>query len=74
MKRKTWEDHRKYFEILRNVLQRAPLKRLILLGDFNQNISGGKAPKDVREALHSAFWGDMRRLPPLILTSSTTLR
>ncbi len=59
IKRKTWEDHRKYLEILRTVLQRAPLKRLIVLGDFNQKISGGKAPKDVREALHAAFPGNV---------------
>ena len=59
IKRKRWEDHRKYLEILRDVLQRAPLQRLIVLGDFNQKMSGGKAPKDVREALHAAFRGNM---------------
>lgn len=60
MKREKWEDHRKYLAILESVLKRIPMKRLIAMGDFNQKISGGTAPRDVREALHAAFPGDMK--------------
>ena len=53
-KRKRWEDHRQYLDGLSEVLERTPVERLIVVGDFNQRIQqGGAVPSDVRMALQS---------------------
>lgn len=55
VKRVRWEDHRQYLGGLSEVLDRIPVERLIVVGDFNQRIQqGGNAPSDVRMALQSA--------------------
>lgn len=54
VKRKRWEDHRQYLDGLSEVLDKAPTKRLIVVGDFNQQIPRGRyTPTDVHEALLS---------------------
>ena len=41
-----WEDHGQYLDGLAEVLERAPAKRLIVMGDFNQRIrQGGNTPR-----------------------------
>ena len=37
--RRPWEDHERYLERLRGVLAQAPSERLVVMGDFNQNIA-----------------------------------
>ena len=54
VKRKRWEDHLQYLDGLSDVLERTPVERLIVVGDFNQRIQqGGAVPCDVRMALQS---------------------
>lgn len=54
VKRMRWEDHRQYLDGLSEVLERTPVERLIVVGDFNQRIQqGGRAPAEVRTALQS---------------------
>lgn len=56
VKRVRWEDHRQYLKGLSEVLDRTPVRRLIVVGDFNQRIQqGGGAPNDVRMALQSVL-------------------
>ena len=40
-RRKAWEDHEVYLEHLSGVLSRAPSRRLVVMGDFNQKIRQG---------------------------------
>ena len=55
-KRKRWEDHGKYLEVLATVIERAPAQRLIVVGDFNQRIGQGSgAPVGLRSALREVF-------------------
>ena len=50
--RKRWDDHREYLKGLSKVLTGAPETRLIMLGDFNQQLPRGRyTPKDVHEQL-----------------------
>lgn len=42
-RREAWEDHEVYLERLADVLARAPSKRLVVMGDFNQRIA--KSPR-----------------------------
>ena len=54
--RKTWEDHEAYIKGLAPLLNSAPSKRLIVMGDFNQRIgSGGNVPNRLRAALQDAI-------------------
>lgn len=46
-RRRAWEDHEDFLEILAGVLSRAPSKRLVVLGDFNQRIA--KSPRRLAE-------------------------
>jgi endonuclease/exonuclease/phosphatase family metal-dependent hydrolase len=54
VKRKKWEDHRQYLEGLPEILARAPKKRLMVMGDFNQRLPKGRYTRaDVHELLLS---------------------
>ena len=56
VKRKKWEDHKQYLEGLPEVLGWAPEKRLIVMGDFNQQIPRSRYTRaDVHEALLSVI-------------------
>ena len=60
-RKKRWEDHEQYLVGLPEVLGRAPAKRLIVMGDFNQVIgTGSRAPVDLRLALKEAFLPSMK--------------
>ena len=60
VKRNRWEDHRQYLGGLSEVLERTPVERLIVVGDFNQPIQqGGRVPAEVRTALHSTVASQM---------------
>ena len=63
-----WEDHKQYLEGLTHVLERAPAKRLIVVGDFNHRIGQVRyaPPPDVRAALQSA-------MPPHMTIVTSTL-
>lgn len=55
-RRKRWEDHEEYLAGLAEVLRRGPVKRLMVMGDFNQAIGpGGRAPLSLQLALQDAF-------------------
>ena len=54
VKRRMWEDHEQYLEGLSRILEAAPHKQLIDIGDFNQRIGlGGNTPHKLRSALQS---------------------
>ena len=56
VKRVRWEDHLQYLKGLSEVLNRTPVRRLIVVGDFNHRIQqGGGVPNDVRMALQSVL-------------------
>ena len=55
-RKKRWADHEQYLAGLTEVLKRAPAKRLIVVGDFNQAIGpGSRAPRKLRSALLDAL-------------------
>ena len=56
VKRKPWADHKQYLESLPQVFKRAPSTRLIVMGDFNQQMGqAGYAPAAIREALRAVI-------------------
>ncbi len=56
-----WEDHEQYLAGLNEVLERAEVKRLIVMGDFNQIVGrGNRARPKLRLALRKAFPPSMR--------------
>ena len=60
VKRMRWEDHRQYLDGLSDVLDRIPVERLILVGDFNQRIQQGRrVPAEVRTALQAVVGSRM---------------
>ena len=66
-RRKPWEDHRQYLADLPKVFERASSKRLIVLGDFNQQVGqNGYAPPEIRDALRDA-------IPPSITIATAAL-
>ena len=57
-KRRRWEDHAKYLEVLGDVIDRASSRNLIVVGDFNQRIDqGSSTPARLRGALERVFAG-----------------
>ena len=55
-RKRRWEDHEQYLVGLTEYLKSRCLRRIILMGDFNQRIgSGGTAPQKLRKALEDAF-------------------
>ena len=60
-RRVPWEDHEQYLGGLTEVLERADVKRLIVMGDFNQIIGpGSRARPELRLALRKAFSPSMQ--------------
>ena len=56
--RKRWEDHEKYLEVLANVIEGAPSRNLIVVGDFNQRIDqGGSTLVRLPSVLERVFAG-----------------
>ena len=56
-----WEDHEQYLGGLTEVLERADVKRLIVMGDFNQIIGpGSRARPELRLSLRKAFSPSMQ--------------
>jgi exonuclease III len=56
IRRKRWEDHREYLARLPEVFKHVASKRLIMIGDFNQQIGQtGYAPERVRDLLRDAI-------------------
>ena len=51
-RQRTWEDHEGSLEHLAGVLSRAPSKRLVVLGDFNQRIARSPWAAIQRECSH----------------------
>ena len=52
--RKRWDDHRQYLRSLPEVLDRASGRRMIVAGDFNQQLPKSRStPADVHEQLMS---------------------
>ena len=65
-----WEDHQRYLVGLTEVLGRESVKRLIVMGDFNQIIGpGSRARPELRLALQGAFPAGMT-----IATSALTFQ
>lgn len=55
-RRKRWEDHEQYLAGLAEVLGQGPLRKLMIMGDFNQTIGpGSRAPLSLQLALQDAF-------------------
>ncbi len=55
-RKKRWEDHEEYLAGLTEHLGRGPVKRLIVMGDFNQTIGPrSRAPASLQRALQNAF-------------------
>ena len=60
-RRMPWQDHKQYLAGLTEVLERAEVTRLIVMGDFNQTIGqGSRARPELRLALQKAFPPNMR--------------
>ena len=56
VRRRAWEDHEQYLTGLSEMLERTSPKRLIVMGDFNQQVGQpGNAPSRVRESLRAAI-------------------
>ena len=67
VKRKAWEGHKQFLALLPELLERMPRRRLVMMGDFNQQIGQrGYAPGHVRDALQSA-------IPPWLTIATSTL-
>ena len=54
-RRAPWEDHEQYLGGLTEVLERTDVKRLIVMGDFNQIGPGSRASPELQLALQKAF-------------------
>ncbi len=66
-RRRRWQDHEEYLVGLTEVLARAPTKRLLIMGDFNQALGAkGRAPTALRQALLGAF-------PPTVSIATSSL-
>ena len=62
-----WEDHERYLAGLSEVLERTSPKRLIVTGDFNQQVGQpGYAPAAARDALRAA-------IPPHLTIATSAL-
>lgn len=56
VRRTLWEDHRQYLASLPKLLERATSQRVIVVGDFNQQVGqNGYAPAKIRDALRAAL-------------------
>ena len=69
-RRKRWEDHEQYLAGLAEVLESSEMKRLMVIGDFNQTIvQRSSAPPNLQLALREAFPSSMR-----VVTSELTFQ
>ncbi len=60
-RKKQWEDNQQYLVGLTDVLNRTAVKRLLVMGDFNQIVGqGSRASTEVQLALRRAFPLSMR--------------
>ena len=60
-RRMPWQDHEQYLAGITEVLERAEVKRLIVMGDFNQIIGqGSRSRPELRLALQKAFPPNLR--------------
>ena len=67
LNRKAWEDHLQFLALLPELLERMRHRRLIMMGDFNQQVGQrGYAPGHVRDALKSA-------MPPWLTIATSAL-
>ena len=67
LNRKAWEDHLQFLALLPELLERMRHRRLIVMGDFNQQVGQrGYAPGHVRYALKSA-------MPPWLTIATSAL-
>ena len=56
VRRARWEDHRQYLASLPKLLERHSSQRVIVMGDFNQQVGqNGYAPAKIRAALREAL-------------------
>ena len=69
-RRRRWADHEQYLVGLAEVLERADVNRLVVIGDFNQTIGQrSSAPPALQLAIRKAFPSNMR-----IATSELTFQ
>ena len=55
-KREPWQDHRQYLGSLPEVFEGTSSKRLVVMGDFNQQVGqNGYAPRHIRDLLRDAI-------------------
>ena len=56
VKREPWQDHRQYLASLPEVFEGTSSKRLVVMGDFNQQVGqNGYAPRHIRDLLRDAI-------------------
>ena len=74
-RRRQWEDHEVYLEHLAAVLARAPSKRLVVMGDFNQKIEEGSGKSSRPRSGGSAHRAALlqRAIPPHATLITTAL-
>ena len=69
--RRKWEDHEAYLEYLAGVLSRAPSKRFVVMGDFNQKIAKSSQRQSGRAAHRAALLH--RAIPPHVTLVTSAL-
>ena len=74
-RRRAWEDHEVYLEHLVGVLSRAPSKRLMVMGDFNQRVGAGSGKASRRRSGGSAHRAALlqRAIPPHVMLATSAL-
>ena len=70
-RRRVWEDHEVYLEHLAEVLSRAPSKRFVVMGDFNQRIAKSNRSRSDKAAHRAALL--QRAIPPHVTLATSTL-
>ena len=60
VRKRRWEDHETYLRVLPDILKTLPVRRLIVMGDFNQIVGPeSRAPLHLQAALRDAFPSNM---------------
>ena len=70
-RRREWEDHEVYLEHLAGVLSRAPSKRFVVMGDFNQRIAKSSWSRSDKAAHRAALLH--RAIPPHVTLVTSAL-
>ena len=73
-RRRAWEDHETYLEHLAGVLSRAPSKRLVVMGDFNQSIPRSSRRRSENSARRAALLQDAMPSQVMLITSTLEYR